>query len=801
MRYNDIIGKFQTFASSEGFIEVKTSSTRIDYSPISGEMISKVAAKKDDGNIEDGYLYVRARAISSRVNKNNDGWPSDELARSYKTFVGRPVFVDHNNSNPSRTRGVIVDAKLHVEDGDKLSALDPYYSNAPDNHKPPTWVEILIEVDAKTYPKLAKAIKEGKIDATSMGANIEKSICSVCTNEAETPSQYCDHIKQKGQTFEITADNGEKVKKTAYEDCYGVNFFEDSFVFDPADITALNLETSDQKLVLAKTAAGEPYNPAVMPGESCPICHQQDLVMKGGNLAYCPSCGWTGSPGQATYGKAAKDYTNLIKRADLGMGGQGVDTERVLNYEPQSDMVRAPAKVDTLKDDIECPECHSDHLEADQDGIKRCPTCGYEQPPEGLDNPDLGKAERQDEKDTRSSDEVVHAGDEDAELQDSGSGPTGQFIDPIKPIGATKDNVATGVISEMIWKRKISTNSSVKANEVLADLDNDSKKGSRRVTAGSVETPIEYSGGIHFGTHAGFTQAGIQAMVTYPGAPQPLPIPGNAMQHFMLQLQAVKAQGLQNPGQLTVRVDAPDEQLDTAVQLIHNGGNLSAVGAAPKPQTKKQVLLPQSKENSDQPSRESVETDQLSPVTSDRRVIKREETPDGHRSEQIIEETGTLGIDDEENTPKKSEKPKVSDEKEEGDNDNEDSEPNSEEEEDNRPDFLKEREREPVAASAEDVHNKLLTALAVAEEAVELGFIPKERKMAFIGMLEGETLDKIEGRRQTMALAKSAGLSKRVAHQSRTTLPRLASAGGLGLPQSNGHVNLDDIPFEAVFVN
>src|SRR3954451_6518407 len=93
----------------------------------------------EDYRTEDGYLYARIRAISSRVNKNHDGWPSVELAGGedilqqhtaaeggfsvhaaegveygFITFRGKPVFVDHNNSNPERARGVIVDAKLHV---------------------------------------------------------------------------------------------------------------------------------------------------------------------------------------------------------------------------------------------------------------------------------------------------------------------------------------------------------------------------------------------------------------------------------------------------------------------------------------------------------------------------------------------------------------------------------------------------------------------------------------------------------------------------------------------------------------
>src|SRR4051812_18783906 len=93
---------------------------------------------------EPGMLYVATRAISSRVNANHDGWPAEELRKAYRTFVGRGVFVDHNNWNADRSRGVILDAKLHE---DKLSS----------GHDD-VWVELLIEVDAQAFPRLASSI-------------------------------------------------------------------------------------------------------------------------------------------------------------------------------------------------------------------------------------------------------------------------------------------------------------------------------------------------------------------------------------------------------------------------------------------------------------------------------------------------------------------------------------------------------------------------------------------------------------------------------------------------------------------
>src|SRR5690606_39531805 len=91
-----------------------------------------------------GYLYVRSRAISSRTNDNYDHFPAEEIKKAYKTFIGKPVFVNHHNDNHRRARGVIGDAALPE---------DRHPDGSPD-----TWVEVLMEVDAVRFPKLAQAI-------------------------------------------------------------------------------------------------------------------------------------------------------------------------------------------------------------------------------------------------------------------------------------------------------------------------------------------------------------------------------------------------------------------------------------------------------------------------------------------------------------------------------------------------------------------------------------------------------------------------------------------------------------------
>jgi len=51
------------------------------------------------------YLYVRSRAISSRTHDNHDTFPAAEIKAAYQTFVGKRVFVNHNNDNHRRLVG------------------------------------------------------------------------------------------------------------------------------------------------------------------------------------------------------------------------------------------------------------------------------------------------------------------------------------------------------------------------------------------------------------------------------------------------------------------------------------------------------------------------------------------------------------------------------------------------------------------------------------------------------------------------------------------------------------------------
>jgi hypothetical protein len=168
--------------------------------------------------IEPGMIYTQVRAISARINQNYDAWPSGELKKSYKTFLGKPVFVNHANFDPEKARGRVVAAR-YVESGN-----DKY-------------VEVIQEIDAQRFPKLAKEIHEGGLDSVSMGVEAGFTKCSICDNRATDMTDMCDHIKFHKGEFMRHAKTGEDTM--VYENCYKLGFFELSYVFDPADETAV----------------------------------------------------------------------------------------------------------------------------------------------------------------------------------------------------------------------------------------------------------------------------------------------------------------------------------------------------------------------------------------------------------------------------------------------------------------------------------------------------------------------------------------------------------------------------------
>lgn len=421
--------KFATFEDAE-VLEVKGSPTRRHTASL--DKLSDF----HDYRTDDGYMYVRLRAISSRVNKNNDGWPSVELAGGpdiferhakqsssgftveasegssqygFATFMGKPNFIDHNNSDPTRARGVVVDSKLRVLPIEKVaSSGDNYWTSASldPEHAPATEVELLLEIDAKSFPIYAKAIRSGELDGFSMGCDVERSKCSHCGHEATNPNEYCSHILMKGAHHDYKTADGKRISRKSYENCYGIHFFEISGVFDPADETALAREI------------------------------RASVENEGIRIHTIPS-----------------DQPEFMKDSSV---------HTAENPLPQSFETTAPEEVDTMRQEHNCPICGEN-----MDG-ETCDVCGYVEPPKGMDNPDLTKAKelqgdmaqgseqqvQQDNAEAQGAQPQPIPGGEGQPMPPPG-GPAGHAKQPGSFLQTRNRGVSAQITSDMRWQPKL----------------------------------------------------------------------------------------------------------------------------------------------------------------------------------------------------------------------------------------------------------------------------------------------------------------------------------------------------------
>jgi hypothetical protein len=816
------------YAQVEQILEVKSSRERLGhaYGEESNSGLQKFAALNNGVREEDGYLYVRCRAISSRVNKNNDGWPSEELMKAHKSFVGRPIFVDHNNDDPKRTRGVIVSADVRIDD-DKTSGLDPYYATAPDNHKPPTWIELLMEVDAKTFPRLAKAIRKGDIDAVSMGANIDLSKCSVCDNEATTPSEYCNHIKQKGTTFEITGSDGERIRKKAYEDCYGIVFFEESFVFDPAD------ETAD---ILSKAGTTKEA--------SIPEWFQAALEVSGavggvGALGLGAMAGSLWAEYRSIFGENPKPIDVVVQsikslpdmfRQNPGdpindmrdrnslssMVGKSLPMERVAalkladlaeqfvkpvgtedvpphdrNYQPQTDMTTAPQKVDTLREETRCPICHAADMESDPDGIKRCPICGHVQEPEPVDNPDLGIARDVDLRQDVTQ-QTTPEGDKEVStdgLSQETDNITFQAVDPVRPVGATNYNSSSQGIGEM-FKTKLRTESKEEADQILP------------ARAGRVETKLSHK--IHPGIYRAVADAGLKARFIYPAVQRAdnfVEVPGaNGFMNDRLALESMRTLGQVDLREVPFIIEA-DSQEDAdkinelikatqpesadarAARAVQAAGVVELDGRRYRLVEVEDAATPE--DLADEEVEEDEKDDEEESKTADRRhIVRTERGADGvERSEEIVEESDGSTAAPEASAEEEKVKPE------------------------DLGNVLVPEEAPPALVSkvddaeklADEREAKLLASFKLADLSVELGVIEEDDKMALIAETENESIEQIEARAKTLESVKTAGLVRRGSVVKQVPglrrVPRLSHT--VPMVSSNG---IDSTPDEALYL-
>lgn len=494
----DMMTKFASFEVSE-VLDVRSSPSKAKVASF------KTVSDFHDYRTDDGYMYVRIRAISSRTNKNNDGWPTAELAGGseewekisgqhhaseggfrieadtkqrfgFSTFIGKPIFVDHNNSDPRRARGVIVDSAFNVLDVKTAADGDEYWGSedVDPEHNPPAEVELLLEVDAEQFPKFAKSIIEGDLDGFSMGCDVEYSKCSHCDHKASTPDEYCSHIQAKGAEHDFKLADGTRTSKRSYENCYGISFFEISGVFDPADETALTKEVRASLHKEAAKVAQLPMEPDQMSDHHvvpCMLCQGTGREQQPGHsfdpdspAGACPMCHGTGD--YRPSGQEGHDGMEGVQNiggpddiaswnADAGlhpvphfdglkphqrMQGSYLAAKTAEAKEPQDMHVKAPEDVNTLREEKVCPLCGSDV------DSSKCDVCGWEEPPESLQNPDLSQAHEVDLSQQENSEITIPAEGQEGQGVENPADPDAQSY-----LKARNPQPTASVISSMHW--------------------------------------------------------------------------------------------------------------------------------------------------------------------------------------------------------------------------------------------------------------------------------------------------------------------------------------------------------------
>lgn len=183
----------------------------------------QVIEKKPETTSE--FIYFATRAIAGdKPNGNGDYFPWDHLLKSYTSFIGRNLFLNHNSGDPRNAIGKVLDA---------YPVVDP-----SSNEK---YIECLAKIDAVAHPELARQIQSGILDSCSMGCSVESSQCSVCGHTIYSDQDNkCRHMSSGlGKEFTSELDFPEaNIKKgdaiQAYAINRGLNFTELSVVNVPA---------------------------------------------------------------------------------------------------------------------------------------------------------------------------------------------------------------------------------------------------------------------------------------------------------------------------------------------------------------------------------------------------------------------------------------------------------------------------------------------------------------------------------------------------------------------------------------
>lgn len=177
------------------------------------------------------YILVPVVAMPSDLpNRNSAAFPLSELIKfdpelgmqAFKTWKGKPTFLEHRNDDITKAYGVIADSSLRKLNG---------WSDGK------VWkLLLLLAFDRSKHSDVTDKISSGEFNSYSMGAWVSGYTCSYCGAEVGK----CVHIDKHNKNFSMYELNGKIVSKN----CHDICGFECSSVGTPAFISAI----SDRKM-------------------------------------------------------------------------------------------------------------------------------------------------------------------------------------------------------------------------------------------------------------------------------------------------------------------------------------------------------------------------------------------------------------------------------------------------------------------------------------------------------------------------------------------------------------------------
>jgi hypothetical protein len=154
------------------------------------------------------FTYVRFRAIGNLEvdgpNANFDAFPYGEFEDErpnygYKSFEGKRAFVEHSSQNIENSIGSLFGSYLNRFNTSKFGGA--FWRELNDNQRLEILanraidedgsIEVLMGIDKKLSPSIARMVETDSPTGCSMGTNIDYSECSVCGNRAYFEHQYC----------------------------------------------------------------------------------------------------------------------------------------------------------------------------------------------------------------------------------------------------------------------------------------------------------------------------------------------------------------------------------------------------------------------------------------------------------------------------------------------------------------------------------------------------------------------------------------------------------------------------------